>query len=39
MNIVTAQALVIRDRYDWNKPHLTWLPERLYRAFSEIRRR
>ncbi|SPF28082.1 hypothetical protein POI8812_00380 [Pontivivens insulae] len=35
MNIIAAQALVLRDRRDWNKPHLPWLSGRLYRKFRD----
>ncbi len=35
MNIAAAQAIVIRDRRDWNKPHLPWLPGSLYRKFRD----
>ncbi len=34
MNIHTAHSLIIRDRMDWRKPHLRWIPERAYRFFS-----
>ena len=35
MTLYTAQAIVLRDRMDWRKPHCGWLPSRLYRYFSE----
>jgi len=35
MNLRTAQSMLIRDRMDWRKPHLNWVPERIYRFFSE----
>ena len=35
MNIIAAQALVLRDRRDWNGPHLPWLSGRLYRKFRD----
>lgn len=34
MNLHAAQALLVQDRRDWRKPHLMWLPEALYRPFS-----
>jgi len=37
MTLHTAQALLTRDRRDWTKPHLSWLPAALYRSFSEAR--
>lgn len=38
MNLYAAQALLTRDRRDWNKPHLSWLPAALYRSYSDTRR-
>ena len=35
MNLHSAQAFLTRDRRDWNKPHLRWLPAALYRRYSE----
>ena len=37
MNLYTAHTMLVRDRMDWDKPHLTWLPKRLYRAFSRTK--
>lgn len=34
MNLHTAQALMMRDRMDWRKPHLNWISGRFYRYFS-----
>ncbi|KMW57981.1 hypothetical protein AIOL_002949 [Candidatus Rhodobacter oscarellae] len=31
MNLQAARHLLIRDRLDWNKPHLRWVADRLYR--------
>ncbi|MCV2882889.1 hypothetical protein [Actibacterium sp. XHP0104] len=39
MMLQTAQSLLVRDRMDWRKPHLNWLPGRLYRYFSEVKNR
>lgn len=33
MNLQAAQSLLLRDRRDWNKPHLPWLPSALYRLY------
>lgn len=38
MNLQAAQSILMQDRRDWNKPHLVWLPEALYRAFRTTRR-
>lgn len=37
MNLHTAQILLTRDRRDWVKPHLGWLPQSLYRFYSSTR--
>ncbi|MCE8536329.1 hypothetical protein KBY27_02560 [Ruegeria pomeroyi] len=37
MNLHTAQSLLIQDRRDWVKPHLSWLPAALYRSFGSLR--
>lgn len=33
MNLQAAQNLLLKDRRDWNKPHLPWLPQTLYRLY------
>jgi len=33
MNLQTARSILIRDRMDWRKPRLPWLPENFYRQF------
>ncbi len=38
MNLHVAQSLLLRDRADWNKPHLNWLPSGLYRSFFNTKR-
>lgn len=38
MTLLTAKSLLVQDRMDWNKPHLSWLSARIYRLFSETRR-
>jgi len=38
MLLQTARTIVCQDRMDWHKPHLTWLPNGLYRYFLETRR-
>ncbi len=30
MTLVTANALLLRDRLDWGRPHLAWLPRKAY---------
>lgn len=30
MPLLHARALFTRDRMDWNRPHLSWLNDRLY---------
>ena len=32
MTLMTAKTMLVRDRMDWHKPHLSWLPARVYRA-------
>lgn len=32
MNLQSAQALLLRDRMDWRKPHLNWIAETLYKC-------
>ncbi|AAV96300.1 hypothetical protein SPO3065 [Ruegeria pomeroyi DSS-3] len=39
MNLHTAQSLLIQDRRDWVKPHLSWLPATLYRSFASLKTR
>lgn len=31
MTLAAAKTLLVRDRMDWHKPHLSWLPARVYR--------
>ncbi|TCP22871.1 hypothetical protein EV656_105173 [Rhodovulum adriaticum] len=38
MNLHTAQSMMMHDRLDWNKPHLKWISNRLYRYFSAVKR-
>ncbi|WP_281274714.1 hypothetical protein [Histidinibacterium lentulum] len=35
MGLHTARTLFTEDRLDWNRPHLRWLPARLYRLARE----
>jgi len=35
MNLQAAKSVLVRDRMDWNKPHLTWVPEWAYRLFRD----
>ncbi|MFC3614031.1 hypothetical protein ACFORG_09700 [Lutimaribacter marinistellae] len=37
MNLHAANAFLLRDRSDWRKPHLSWLPSSLYRYYSHSR--
>ena len=30
MNVYTAKCLLVREQQDWNRPHLSYLPESLY---------
>ena len=39
MTLHSARTFVVRDRLDWNKPHLQWMPNRLYRLFRRARTR
>ncbi len=36
MTLDTARSLLVRDRMDWNKPHLNWMPGKLYRLFRSV---
>lgn len=36
MNTFTARALLVQDRMDWNRPHLNWLPNGLYRLARDV---
>ncbi len=38
MNLEAAKSVIMRDRLDWNKPHLQWLPGSLYRFFAQATR-
>lgn len=31
--------MLVRDQMDWNKPHLSWVPEWNYRLFRQVRKR
>lgn len=30
MNLLAAKPMLVRERMDWNRPHLHWLPKALY---------
>lgn len=30
MNMNSARALLVRDRLDWRRPHLSWISRALY---------
>jgi hypothetical protein len=38
MTLDTARALLVRNRMDWNRPHLPWVPGRFYRMFRSVPR-
>lgn len=35
MMLQAAKSMLVKDRMDWHKPHLNWVPEKIYRYFSE----
>jgi hypothetical protein len=37
MNLQAARSILIQDRMDWRKPHLTWVNDRYYRFFGALR--
>lgn len=37
MNLVAAKTLLMRERLDWRRPHLNWVPEQLYNFFKTKR--
>ena len=37
MTLLTARTYLVRDRMDWRKPHLSWVPDRLYRLYRTAR--
>lgn len=39
MTLMTARALLITDRMDWNRPHLNWMTEWVYRNFKSRARK
>ena len=38
MTLMTANALFLKDRLDWSRPHLNWLPTRSYWGLRRNRR-
>ena len=32
MNLLHARSIVVRERMDWNRPHLAWIPRAFYSA-------
>ncbi|CUJ16205.1 hypothetical protein TA5114_00843 [Cognatishimia activa] len=30
MNLAQAKSIVVRERMDWSRPHLAWIPRRFY---------
>ena len=39
MSLVAARSLVMRDRLDWNRPHLNWLTDKIYWQLPGRRKR
>ncbi|MEX5727129.1 hypothetical protein Ga0609869_000482 [Rhodovulum iodosum] len=37
MLLQSAQAMLIKDRMDWRKPHLKWIASRYYRLFRQAK--
>ncbi|SLN50340.1 hypothetical protein ROA7023_02174 [Roseisalinus antarcticus] len=35
MTLHNARTLFTRERMDWNRPHLNWMPRKLYRLARE----
>ena len=38
-SLQTAKSPFIVDRMDWNKPDPSWIPDRFYRPFRQVRAR
>lgn len=38
MNLNAAKSMLVQDRMDWRKPHVSWLSGKFYRFFSNERR-
>ncbi|MEQ9261416.1 MAG: hypothetical protein RIG84_20200 [Roseovarius sp.] len=38
MTLQTARYTLLRDRMDWTRPHLRWIPETLYTMIAKARR-
>jgi len=36
MTLLTARSQLTRERMDWNRSHLPWLPPSLYRLAREV---
>ena len=34
MTLIVAQAMLLDRQHDQNRPHLRWIPGRLYRSFA-----
>lgn len=34
MTLAAARSLLIQDRMDWTRPHLSWMTEWVYRNFK-----
>ena len=35
MILQAAKQILVKDQLDWNRPHLTWMPDNLYRLSQE----
>lgn len=38
MNILVARSMLIKNRQDYNRDRLPWLPDALYRLLSEAKK-
>ncbi len=38
MNVHIARTILVNHRQDFNRDRLPWLPQKLYRLFSEARK-
>ncbi len=34
MNVIVAKAILLENQHNWRKPHLSWLPARMYRYYG-----
>ncbi|MBB4020555.1 hypothetical protein GGR17_000346 [Confluentimicrobium naphthalenivorans] len=38
MILQAAKTMLVRDRMDWHKPHLSWVPDWNYRLFRNVKK-